>query len=112
MSSNYQDICYGTLTILSTNTENGKETFQLIIRKGCSKKSEFTANIEQANQTSDSSNSLAMSQKNELCYQTNLVYDEWNADGKKYDKLEGIFFRMSSNYQGILLKSVIMVTFT
>ena len=85
--------------------------FQLIIQKGCSKKYEFTANIDQANQT-DSSNSLAMSQKNELCYQTNLVYDEWNADGKKYDKLEGIFFRMSSIYQGILLKSVIMVTLT
>ena len=86
-----QDVCYGILTLLSANftttvSDNSvtldQEVFQLVVKKGCTKKSEFVRNF--VNDTE-----VQFSQSNQFCKRTNPV-TESGPDGATYTVLDSV----------------------
>ena len=79
------------------SSDGSKETYQLIVRKGCSKKSDFLENVGQTG--TDQSPIFKKGAKNEYCYQTNLIEDSSGGNGQSYGILgtiEGSLVKITS----------------
>ena len=77
-----EDICYGVLAIIKSQTQltEGGDTYQLVIQKGCSKKTSFVNNLSTG----------AISAKNDNCYQTEKIEDSWNNGQQEYSSMQNI----------------------